>query len=255
MKRAIVTTLLAILTMLFLVFSSLYGQERGAAETRPSADSIASVLTLMMDLNNDGEISRTEYRKFFTNVDRDRNGSVAWKEIIELVNNRWRETGPRIDQEAPDFNLKALHGNATVKLSDFREKKPVVLVFASHAATSLKLQAAGLERLYQQYKTKAGWYLVYTREVDPADSGNKANQPKTMEELMAAALNLYNDGEIPFPILMDDIDNKTGKAYAAWPERLYVIDKKGKIAYKSKGETKGFDLTEFAQKLKKICDS
>lgn len=255
MKRAIVAASLAILTTLFLFFLSVYGQEKGDAEIRPSADNVAGILMLLMDLNNDGQISITEYRKLFTDVDSDKNGSVARKEIIELVNNRWRETGPRIGQEAPDFSLKALNGSAIVKLSDFREKKPVVLIFSSRTAPSLRLQITNMEQIYQQYKAKTEWYLVYIREADPADRANEANQPETMEERMTAARNLYRDGKISFPVLIDDMDNKVEKAYAAWPERLYVVDKKGKIVYKSEGETKGFELTEFAQKLKSVCDS
>src|SRR5436190_3490446 len=37
-----------------------------------------------------------------------------------------------IGQPAPDFALKALDGGATVRLSSFRGKQPVVLVFGSY---------------------------------------------------------------------------------------------------------------------------
>ena len=255
MNRTVIAASSAILTMLFLSPLSVYGQEGDNAEVLLSPTNVASVLALLMDLNNDGQISRTEYRKFFTNVDSDKSGSVSREEIIELVNNRWRETGPRIEQQAPDFSLKALHGNAAVKLSYFREKKPVVLVFGSHAAPSLRLQAVNLERMYQQYKAKTEWYLIYTQKADLADIGNKVNQQKTKEELMIAARSFYRNGNVSFPVLMDDMDNKVGEAYAAWPERIYIVDKKGRIAYKSRAKAKGFELTEFAQKLKSICDS
>ena len=41
-------------------------------------------------------------------------------------------SGPAVGQDAPDFDLKALHEEKTVKLSSFRGKKPVVLVFGSY---------------------------------------------------------------------------------------------------------------------------
>ena len=41
-------------------------------------------------------------------------------------------SGPAVGQDAPDFTLKTLHGEKTVKLSSFRGRKPVVLVFGSY---------------------------------------------------------------------------------------------------------------------------
>jgi hypothetical protein len=35
-------------------------------------------------------------------------------------------------QEAPDFSLKSLNGDVSVRLSSFRGQKPVVLVFGSY---------------------------------------------------------------------------------------------------------------------------
>ena len=37
-----------------------------------------------------------------------------------------------VGQEAPDFSLKSLNGDASVRLSSFRGQKPVVLVFGSY---------------------------------------------------------------------------------------------------------------------------
>ncbi len=39
--------------------------------------------------------------------------------------------GPRVDQAAPDFTLPTHDGKQTITLSDFRGKKPVVLIFGS----------------------------------------------------------------------------------------------------------------------------
>jgi len=41
--------------------------------------------------------------------------------------------GPKVGAEAPDFQLKTLaDAKKEVKLSDFKEKKPVVLIFGSY---------------------------------------------------------------------------------------------------------------------------
>ncbi len=53
------------------------------------------------------------------------------------------------------------------------------------------------------------------------------------------------------PCLVDGIDNAVEKAYAAWPDRIYVIDPSGKIAYKSGPGPRGFRPREMEVALKK----
>ena len=42
------------------------------------------------------------------------------------------EMGPAVGQEPPDFNLKLLGSEDRIRLSDFRGKRPVALVFGSY---------------------------------------------------------------------------------------------------------------------------
>ena len=39
--------------------------------------------------------------------------------------------GPKVEQLAPDFSLRTQDGKGPIRLSDFRDRKPVVLVFGS----------------------------------------------------------------------------------------------------------------------------
>ncbi len=55
--------------------------------------------------------------------------------------------------------------------------------------------------------------------------------------------------KIPFPALLDDFRNTTEIAYTAWPDRLYVIDMSGRIAYKSGAGPYGFKPAEAAVAL------
>ena len=49
--------------------------------------------------------------------------------------NAWRDThepdAPKVGELAPDFELKDVAGTESVRLSDFRGKRPVALVFGS----------------------------------------------------------------------------------------------------------------------------
>ena len=57
---------------------------------------------------------------------------------------------------------------------------------------------------------------------------------------------------IKLPAVIDNLDNSTETAYTAWPDRLYVIDRDGRIAYKSKPGPYGFKPAEVEQTLKQL---
>jgi hypothetical protein len=46
---------------------------------------------------------------------------------------------------------------------------------------------------------------------------------------------------IELPALVDDFDNSTERAYTAWPDRLYVIDRYGRVRHKTGPGPFGFD--------------
>lgn len=49
-----------------------------------------------------------------------------WKRVPDA------KAGPKPGEKAPDFTLPRLEGKEKVKLSDFQDKAPVVLVFGSY---------------------------------------------------------------------------------------------------------------------------
>ena len=81
------------------------------------------------------------------------------------------------------------------------------------------------------------------------------DQPKTMEERVAVAKTCYSKLGLTFPAIIDNLDNKIEEAYAAWPDRLYIVDKSGRIAYKGGKGPRGFDPMDMAKSLKKLCST
>ncbi len=57
---------------------------------------------------------------------------------------------------------------------------------------------------------------------------------------------------IKIPAVLDEFGNSTEKAYTAWPDRLYLIDATGHVAYKSKPGPFGFKSAELKAALEKI---
>lgn len=82
---------------------------------------------------------------------------------------------------------------------------------------------------------------VYVREAHPTDEWQmKSNvkddvcyaQPKTLEQRVAIAQDFTKRFKFPLPFGIDDMGNAANDAYAAWPERLYIIDETGHIVYR-----------------------
>lgn len=96
-------------------------------------------------------------------------------------------------------------------------------------------------QIYNDYKDKADFLTVYVREAHPTDEWQmKSNlkddvcyaQPKTLEQRIAIAQDFTKRFKFPLPFGIDDMSNAANDAYAAWPERLYIIDETGRIVYR-----------------------
>ena len=57
-------------------------------------------------------------------------------------------------------------------------------------------------------------------------------QPKNLNDRIAIANDFTKRFKYPVPFGIDEMTNAANDAYAAWPERLYIIDESGQISYK-----------------------
>jgi len=64
--------------------------------------------------------------------------------------------------------------------------------------------------------------------------------PKNLEERALVAGACVRKLGIEFPAVLDEFKNTTEQAYTGWPDRLYLIDQNGRVAYKSKPGPFGF---------------
>lgn len=99
---------------------------------------------------------------------------------------------------------------------------------------------------------------VYVREahaVDGAFSANNENagiiikQPKSPLERTNVAKACTAKLEITMPLVVDTIDDRVGHAYSGMPDRLYVIDRDGKVAHQGGRGPFGFKPGELEQSL------
>ena len=58
------------------------------------------------------------------------------------------------------------------------------------------------------------------------------NQPKAFGERQELARILVERLRYRMPVAIDSMDNRADKAFAAWPERIYILGPGGKVLYK-----------------------
>lgn len=80
-------------------------------------------------------------------------------------------------------------------------------------------------------------------------SGIVVRQPRSLEERTEVATQCHAKLEITIPLLIDTIDDRVGHAYSGMPDRLYLIDRRGKVAYQGGRGPFGFKPGELEQSM------
>lgn len=57
-------------------------------------------------------------------------------------------------------------------------------------------------------------------------------QPKSLEQRVFIANDFIKRFKFTLPFGIDDMSNAADNAYSSWPERLYIVDEGGHIAYR-----------------------
>lgn len=105
---------------------------------------------------------------------------------------------------------------------------------------------------------------MYILEAHPTDvwqmQSNVRDQvlfrsPRDMGERLSVAGACVRKLHVTFPALIDGIDDKAEAAYTGWPDRLYLIEQGGRIAYKSKAGPFGFHPDDLAAALRTLSTS
>lgn len=103
--------------------------------------------------------------------------------------------------------------------------------------------------------------MVYISEAHPSDIWQMESNirdkvvfasPKNIEERVSIASFCLRKLGLKFPAVLDEFGNSTERAYTGWPDRIYLIDPLGKIAYKSKAGPFGFKPDELAGALARM---
>ncbi|MDG3004121.1 deiodinase family protein [Paludisphaera mucosa] len=265
-------------------------RDRDSALAEPDFDfsraympSPGSMLFSRLDRDGDGKVVREEVEKFFKAADGDDAGFLSRLDLeralpapsgsmgpgdrptkAQLIKGLFSQeigslqSGPKLDESAPDFTLKRADGQGELTLSKLIGPKPVVLIFGNFTCGPFRSMAGNFEKLNRRYGDRATFVMVYVREAHPSDGwrmqsndsvGVTTTQPKTYEERAEVAQRCGKLLSLGFPMLVDTIDDAVGARYSGMPGRFYLLDKSGKIAFKNARGPFGFKPAELEQSL------
>jgi type I thyroxine 5'-deiodinase len=103
--------------------------------------------------------------------------------------------------------------------------------------------------------------VVYITEAHPTDVWQTDSNikdkvvfasPQSEEERGFVAGACVRKLGIEIPAVLDEFGNSTESAYTAWPDRLYVIDTGGRVAYKSRPGPFGFHADQLKAAILKV---
>jgi tetratricopeptide (TPR) repeat protein len=149
---------------------------------------------------------------------------------------------------------------------DFKNlAKPVMLVFGSYTCPKLRYSADALKRLHAAYGERIDFRLVYIREAH-AEGGEEAQWQSTINKREGVALEpAHNLTEkqahanlclrklsLPFTSVVDPMDAPAERAYNAWPSRVYLVDRTGRVAFDSRLGEQDFQPERLAQAIREI---
>jgi peroxiredoxin len=153
----------------------------------------------------------------------------------------WHRGDLKVGDRAPDVQLVALDGQTTFHLRDRIGGKPLVLIFGSFTCPPFRRNTGDIGKLYEDYRDHARFLQVYIREAHPQDEWQMASnrrdnvlytQPQTRAERIAIANEYIKRMHVSLPFAIDNMNNSVNLLYAAWPERIYIIDDQGQIVYR-----------------------
>lgn len=115
--------------------------------------------------------------------------------------------------------------------------------------------------MYRRFRASAAFAFVYIAEAHATDGWQMAanvddgvliaNHVRLADRFAAAREGVERLG-LTMPVLVDDMDDAVSAAFAAWPERIYVVDASARIAHAGGPGPFEFDPDESATALEEL---
>ncbi|HIF97471.1 MAG TPA: hypothetical protein EYQ54_10685 [Myxococcales bacterium] len=115
-----------------------------------------------------------------------------------------------------------------------------------------------LNAIYRRFQSDVDFYVIYIREIHPTDGwqvedneneGVLFRQHQSMDERIQVGEACMVKLALEMPALVDAMDDGVATAYAGVPERLYVVGRDGRVAYKGGMGPMFFKPREWEQRI------
>ena len=103
--------------------------------------------------------------------------------------------------------------------------------------------------MWERHRDRVDFVVVYIREAHPEegwvitmnrDQDILVNDPTTDPERSEVAATCAIRLQIRMPVVVDKVDDEIARAYGALPDRLYLIGRGGKVAFRGEPGPFGF---------------
>lgn len=140
----------------------------------------------------------------------------------------------KVGAPAPDFTLRDWSSaQKEHTLSELKGEKVVVLHFGSSTDWGYVKQIGPMNELYKKFRQKGvAFFTVYGPEGDGKWQAKTDFDRFERAKGLRFAYGLQTHGRMLVPLLVDELDNRTFKAYGGAPNSVFIINKEGKIASK-----------------------
>lgn len=116
-----------------------------------------------------------------------------------------------------------------------------------------------MNEIYRTYRDRVHFLCVYIREAHPTDGWAVPDnvdyaEPTTIDERAEIAGVCQLKLDLEMPMLLDTMNNEVDEKYNALPERLYVLDRDGRVTWRSVAGSFGFDVEAWAEAIQNQYD-
>ncbi len=173
---------------------------------------------------------------------------LAATQLASAQRDRFSVKGVQIGDTLPPLELRNVQGEAVALAASWKEK-PALIVTGSLTCPIARRECPLLEQTLRGLEGKVNVVIVYTVEAHPEgdaspyggrtdtpginiQNGIIYGQPQTLAKRLELAREFIRHTKTPYPVLVDDLDNRAWQALGSGPNLAVLADPSGKVVAK-----------------------
>lgn len=137
--------------------------------------------------------------------------------------------GPGPGEPFPDFELPTTDGGRLTR-TEMLARGPALVTTGSFTSPMAASASPALRRLHREFGQPVSFVTLYVREAHP---GSRYPQPSSMEVKLRHAREFADRDEIPWTVLVDDIEGPLHQQLDSKPNAAYLVGEDGVVLFRS----------------------